>query len=181
MQRQQNPFTFYNHTSYPLNPLTHEINRLFGDRVRLRVCGLCRRGDAVLLVRHEGIGTKGHLWAPPGGGPHFSESMEETLVREFREETHLEVTVGSFLLLNEFIRPPLHAVELFFAVEERGGVLQRGLDPEMADGPQLIGEVAFVPFKTIKQGDPALYHNVFAEIATLNELYTAAGRRFIKR
>ncbi|SDL43984.1 ADP-ribose pyrophosphatase YjhB, NUDIX family [Catalinimonas alkaloidigena] len=161
--------------------LVPEIHRLFGDRVRLRVCGICRRGDDVLLIRHEGIGTKGYLWAPPGGGVHFGEALDQTLIREFQEETHLEITVGPFLFLNEFIRPPLHAIELFFAADERGGTLQRGHDPEMAPHTQLIGEVAFVPFAHIKQDDPALYHNAFGEIEHLDDLYRLGGRAFSSR
>lgn len=136
-----------------------EVVQTFGNRVRLRVCGICTEGDQLLLANHRDVGPLDNFWIPPGGGVHFGESLSAALVREFREETGLEVTVGEFLFVNEFIGPPLHAVELFFRVYATGGKLRRGTDPEV--NRQLITAVSFVPFPEVKRMPAAEAHNLF--------------------
>ena len=66
------------------------------------------------------------------GGLQYGESMQECLKREFEEETGLQVKVKRFLFVNEFLQPPLHAVEFFFEVRITGGNLRTGTDPEAA-------------------------------------------------
>jgi 8-oxo-dGTP diphosphatase len=90
------------------------IIRNFGNRLRLRVCGLCIQDDKVLLVKHKSLGEKGYLWAPPGGGVNYGESVEEALKREFLEETGLEINISRFLFVSEYLDVPLHALELLF-------------------------------------------------------------------
>lgn len=107
------------------------IHTTFGGKVRVRACGILIKEDAVLLLKHEGVGKKGYLWAPPGGGVEFGESIKKTIVREFKEECNLTITVGEFILFNEFIAPPLHAIELFFKVSYVEGDLKIGNDPEL--------------------------------------------------
>ncbi len=121
-----------------------EVVQNFGNRVRLRVCGICLAGEQVLLANHRGIGPLENFWIPPGGGVHFGESAPEALRREFQEETGLEVRVGEFMFVNEFIGPPLHAVELFFRVYPEGGRPGKGTDPEMVG--QIITGVAYMGF-----------------------------------
>ncbi|MGB3618089.1 MAG: NUDIX domain-containing protein, partial [Catalinimonas sp.] len=128
--------------------------------MRLRVGGICVRNDAVLLVRHDGLGPKNTLWAPPGGGVAFGESLPDALRREVREETHLHTTPGDFLFGHEYVRPPLHAVELFFEMRADGEP-RLGHDPEMRADVQIIREVRFVPFAHITAADPDRYHHLF--------------------
>lgn len=116
-----------------------EIARIYGNRVRVRACGLCYDGDALLMVNHRAL-RKTDFWAPPGGGVDVGQSLEETLEREFLEETNLRIKAGRFAFGCEFIDPPLHAVELFFHVTRISGELQKGHDPEL----QIIQEVAFL-------------------------------------
>jgi ADP-ribose pyrophosphatase YjhB (NUDIX family) len=104
---------------------------------------------------------------------HFGEAAPEALRREFREETGLEVTVGDFLFVNEFIGPPLHAVELFFRVHVAGGRLRTGTDPEVAR--QLITGVSYLDFAAIKRLRPAEAHNLFRACASLPELLGMRG------
>jgi 8-oxo-dGTP diphosphatase len=115
----------------------------FGGKVRLRICGVLREGDKILLVKHRGLGPAGFLWNPPGGGAQFGESYAETLKREFLEETHLEVEPGDFILFNEHIDDGIHAMELFFEVKKTGGELQLGHDPELKMENQMLVDIRF--------------------------------------
>lgn len=116
---------------------------------------MCWRAGKLLMVNHRING--GPFWAPPGGGLEYGQTMAETLVREFREETGLEVTPGRFLFGCELIRNPLHGVELFFAVEANGTPVV-GTDPEL---PGIIAEVAFLTPEAILALPEASRHGIF--------------------
>jgi 8-oxo-dGTP diphosphatase len=107
-----------------------DIVSVYGNRIRVRVCGMCWENNQVLLVNHAKVAPV-DFWAPPGGGVEFGSSLEENLKREFVEETGLEIRQGAFLFGCEYINPPLHAVELFFAIHITGGKLKAGTDPEL--------------------------------------------------
>ena len=47
------------------------VDTMYGNRVRVRVCGILIQEDKILLINHKGVGEKGSLWAPPGGGLEF--------------------------------------------------------------------------------------------------------------
>src|SRR5205814_2113551 len=87
---------------------------IFGNKLRVRVCGICIKDQTILLIKHKYLGPKNELWAPPGGGLNFGENARTSLEREFKEETGLNVRVEDFLFIHEFLNPPLHAIELFF-------------------------------------------------------------------
>ena len=132
------------------------VKEVFGDKVRIRACGLCYKEDAILLVKHNIDGQA--LWAPPGGGVEFGESIEGTIIREFREETSLEVKLGNFLFLHEFISKPLHAIEIFYKINSYSGELALGSDPELIDH-NIIVDVGFFNQHRISQlPDSHLHH-----------------------
>ena len=151
-----------------------EIGKIFGNRVRVRACGICWDGNKLLMVKHIGLG-KGDFWAPPGGGVEFGDTLAETLEREFMEETGLEVMVGPFKGVCEFLNRPLHAIELFFDVTVKGGTLLKGKDPELSEDNQIITSVAFMPFESIRQLDKSERHGLFEIFRTENELKAATG------
>ncbi len=138
-----------------------EIESVFGNQLRLRISGICIIDDSILLIKHLSIGEKGTLWAPPGGGLHFGETITETLKREFIEETGLSIDVGELVMVNEYLESPLHAVELFFKVKIIGGELKKGSDPEMSPSNQIISEIRYVPFKELALFDPDTKHSMF--------------------
>ena len=152
-----------------------EVLNQFGNRLRLRVCGLCRQNDRLLMVRHRGLGPTGTFWSPPGGGVEFGENVPDALVREFAEETGLTVAVGELLFVNEFLQPPLHAIELFFAVKPTGGSLWVGADPEMSRDNQLIEDVRFMSFREIKRLPPQEIHALFASCHSLDDVFSWRG------
>ena len=148
----------------------NKIREFYGDRIRVRVCGLCWQDGHLLLVKHGGL-TEGDFWAPPGGGLEFGESVAERLQKEFLEETGLTVSPGRFLFGCEFVQKPLHAIELYFEVAVMGGKLRKGEDPEM----NIIEDVRY-----IKPGDIGLIprqslHGIFGLVGSAEELMTLTG------
>ena len=60
--------------------------------------GVCRKGDRMLVAKRRAEGLLGGLWEFPGGKRKDGESFERALVREFREETGVEVDVREPLM-----------------------------------------------------------------------------------
>lgn len=158
-----------------MNEIKEEVVKVFGNKLRIRVCGICFKDNTILLVRHSGLGKKGVLWAPPGGGINFGETAEQTLVREFKEETGLEVEVKRFLFVHEFLSIPLHAIELFFEVAIRSGTIVPGKDPELAEEKQIIEDVCFFSENDIMKEDPELFHHMLQKFRDPKALRTLTG------
>ena len=152
-----------------------KIIEKFGNKLRVRVCGILVEDGKILLVKHRSIGKGGKLWAPPGGGLQFGESAEGCLQREFEEETGLKIKVEQYLFTHEFLQPPLHAIELFFKVSRISGKLSRGFDPEMDPNEQIITAVSFLSFDQIKNLEPESLHYVLRILDNLNDLFYLEG------
>lgn len=146
---------------------------MYSGKVRVRVCGLLIENQKLLLLKHDGLGMDGFIWSPPGGGIDFSETAEEAIVREFHEETGLQVRVDEFLFVNEFRTEKLHAVELFFKVHRESGELKLGADPELPK--QILTEIAFLSIEQLNSIGPNHLHNIFSEIEELNDLLKLSG------
>lgn len=155
--------------------MEEKIIQKFGNKLRVRACGILIEENSILLARHKSIGENGVLWAPPGGGMLFGESAEETVRREFREETGLEVKIERYLFAHEFLKPPLHAIELFFEVSRQQGNLKTGYDPEMDSDEQIITHVEFLNMVKIKTFDAKSLHYVLRIVGNLNELLSLEG------
>ena len=113
-----------------LNSLRDQIHEVYGNKIRVRACGCLIREGKILLLNHQGLGDAGYFWNVPGGGPEKGESLQQAIEREFMEETGLEVRTEKFLCLQEYINPPLHAIELYFRVAFIKGEVRLGSDPE---------------------------------------------------
>jgi 8-oxo-dGTP diphosphatase len=153
----------------------NELIGLYGSRLRVRVCGICVDNERILMVRHRFVGNENIFWSPPGGGMQFGESVAETLKREFQEETGLTVEAGEMLFVNEFIQPPLHAVELFFQIKTFTGTVITGLDPEFSVQNQIIREVRFMSMEEIKQLPIDHVHSLFQNCDTIDEVLALRG------
>jgi 8-oxo-dGTP diphosphatase len=136
------------------------VQEIYGNRLRVRACGLLVENEKLLMVSHRSL-AKIDFWAPPGGGINFGEPVTGCLFRELREETGLETEAGEFLFACEFIKEPLHAIELFFRITRTGGVLTTGLDPEMKSQDQIIKTVRFLPWDEIQMMDAESLHGIF--------------------
>lgn len=154
-----------------LQTLNAEIKKLYGGSVRVRVGGLCVQQDRILLVNHALYGPEGTFWSPPGGGVQFGESAEMALVREFKEETGLDVEVGELLLVHEHIAAPLHAVELFFRIKSFIGNAEAGADPELSADGQIIREVRFLDWEQIQRYHPGQRHRILNMAASIEGIF----------
>ena len=152
-----------------------EINQTYGNKLRVRVCGFLVKDNCLLMVKHKNLGPENELWIPPGGGLNFSESLEESLEREFIEETGLVIQVRDFLFIHEFISPPLHAIEIFFKVELVEGSIKIGSDPDLAVAHQIINEVRFLSFSKIISKGLKKIHQIFRYCNSVEELLSLKG------
>jgi len=87
----------------------------------------------VLLARAAGTTAIGGRWFLPGGGLEFGEDPPGALVREFEEETGLDVEVGRLLgVLSDTATLPdgsgLHTVRLVYAITSWAGTLRHETD-----------------------------------------------------
>ncbi len=147
-----------------------EIVDIYGLRIRVRVCGLCWKGDKLLMVKHKSLKANG-FWSPPGGGIDFNQSINDTLEREFREETGLLVNPGAFRFGCEFIQNPLHAIELFYHIDESIGVIKTGYDPEI----QLIEDVKYLSPEEIRIIPKDNLHGIFHNHQSKSEIDKLSG------
>jgi len=108
------------------------------------------------------MNESGEFWSPPGGGLQFGETIEDCLKREFLEETHTIISVGKFLEINEFVKPPLHAIELFYEVKILSGEIKIGFDPEME--MQIIKDVKWLSFDEVLNKEEGRFARVLLEI-----------------
>lgn len=116
----------------------------FANHVRVRVNGLLYENGKLLLVKLNSPTRGEPFWTPPGGGVVFGESLEETLKREFIEETGLEIEINSLFYINEFVEKPWHAVEFYFLCTRIAGTSKKGSDPELLETHQIITDIRFI-------------------------------------
>lgn len=76
------------------------------------VCGVLRRGDAVLATRRGPAMRHPGKWEFPGGKVESGESDADALVRELREELGLDVGVGEWIAVSHWGEIELHAYEV---------------------------------------------------------------------
>ena len=127
----------------------------FAGRVRVRCCGLIADGDYLLLVRQKTPTRPDPIWLPPGGGLQLGETSKTAVTREVAEETGITMKPSYLAFVHEFVEPPYHAVELYFAAESFTGTLKTGHDPELSEQEQQILDCAFINPKTLT--DKELY------------------------
>ena len=155
--------------------IKQEINQQYGEKLRVRVSGICIEDGKLLLVHHRGLGETEWLWAPPGGGMEYGEDARTALKREFLEETQCEIEIEKFLFVHEYLDPPLHGIELFFKVNITNGEIAVGKDPEMSDDAQLLTEIGFLEFNKLKEHHSHSLHYVLQKTDHLSDLINLKG------
>ncbi len=124
-------------------------------RQRLAAYALLRHEDDVLLTRISATGAHPGTWTLPGGGVDHGESPASALVREVREETGLDASIGDLLGVHDehFTgtaptgrTEDFHGVHLVFA----GSVVETDVRVVEEDGTTDL--VAWVPVAEVLSG-----------------------------
>ena len=96
---------------------------------RNRACGALIKDDKVLMVYV--VQPTRHFWTLPGGGIENGETPKEACVREFKEETGLDVSVKKFLFRYSSQRPEkISTTDCFLVTTEDLSNLKLGTDPD---------------------------------------------------
>lgn len=114
-------------------------HRSCGDRERL-TCSDCGYilyenpvvGVAAIVFNEEGrillgrrTGSYRGLWCIPCGYVEYDEDVYDATVREFKEETGLDIIIsGIFTVQSNFHNPEAHTVGIWFRAEVAGGELK---------------------------------------------------------
>lgn len=125
----------------------------FGNKVRVRVCGLLIRDEEILLAQVHSPISDSLIWTPPGGALEFGEPIKSCLRREFKEETNLTVEARKLVHVNELVRKPFHALECYFEVKQISGKERIGKDPELSWDRQLLHDLQWIPIADLPEID----------------------------
>src|ERR1700726_2178101 len=107
----------------------------------LITCAIIRRSGEILLLRQrDKDGTI--KWALPGGAAEGKEALLETLSREVREETGLNLVEAGPIAYAAELRPPPALAFVFEVVRWSGDVLPSDPDDD-------ILEAAFMPVEEV--------------------------------
>jgi 8-oxo-dGTP diphosphatase len=114
-----------------------DVKRHYPDHPVIGVGGIIFRGDQILLIKRgkePGLGQ----WSIPGGVVQTGETLKEAVVREIREETHLEVEVLTLAKVLERLfhdsdgRVAYHYVLVDFLCQPKAGELKADSDAQEA-------------------------------------------------
>ncbi|MET8902883.1 NUDIX domain-containing protein [Streptomyces sp. NPDC004538] len=107
-----------------LRPVQSRVMWLLHTKYVVGVTGVVRDDEGrVLLLKHR-MWPPGRQWGLPSGFARKGEDFRETVVREMREETALDVEVGRLVMLNSGLRTRL---EVAYEARLLGGELR--IDP----------------------------------------------------
>lgn len=90
-------------------------------------------GGRVLILRRQNTSHASGEWCLPGGKVDYGETIEESIVKELREETSLTCVSSKFLVYQDSLpmKPGgMHCINLYFECRVEGTVL---LNEESSD------------------------------------------------
>lgn len=118
-------------------------------KIRVRVAGILRQEDSILLIAHKKDGEV--YWLLPGGGVRYGETLTDALKREFMEELNIEIKAFDAVMIFDSISPDgdRHILNICFTVEHTGGEYLLGSDKRLYDynffDMQSLGEIPMYP------------------------------------
>lgn len=120
-------------------------------KIRNRVSGLLIENDALLMVHIQLPYYEKPVWMPPGGGVRYGETLTDCLVREFKEETKVDIEPNMLKYINEVQTEHLHAIEFYFYCRAIRGAPALGSDPEYDNEQQILKDIGFIPLHRIEK------------------------------
>lgn len=95
------------------------------NRFNIRVYGILKNNNRILLV-HEHAGSIEFVKFP-GGGLEFGEGLHEGLIREFAEETGLDIEIEHHIYTTDFFqqsafKPNDQLISVYYAVKAKGEI-----------------------------------------------------------
>ena len=119
---------------------------------RISAGAIVMQDNHVLLVRYDGLGGRSYL-VGPGGGVIGNESIQQTVVREVREETGLEVSPQKVLFVEDLLSRRHRILKIWFLCNLVGGqlidtlgALEEGItDVAWYRRDELLNEVVYPP------------------------------------
>lgn len=110
--------------------------------------GILVKDDALLLVKRKFEPQAGY-WSLPAGFVEYSETVKQTVVREIKEETNLDIRVGNLFNVYSAIHDPqYHVVLILYDVYLLGGELIAGDDALEAAFFPLDGNIPEMAFSS---------------------------------
>lgn len=124
----------------------------FGVCMRPFACDMILKENGKILLIRRGHGPCEGMWAIPGGRIDDSETAEQCLKREAKEETNLDVEILSFVgIYSDPARDPRKTIGAAYVVKRAGGELKAGDDAREARWfpPDKLPELAFDHYKIL--------------------------------
>lgn len=118
-------------------------------KTRVSTYGLVIADERILLTQLADFCYRPRHWTLPGGGMKHGELPEETLAREFREETSLEAKDLELFHVHAFSeneRGPFMGVQIVYRVSAEG-------EPKVLEVGGSTADVAWVPLKELGRLD----------------------------
>ncbi|MDD4699079.1 MAG: 8-oxo-dGTP diphosphatase MutT [Oscillospiraceae bacterium] len=92
---------------------------------------LIRNEGKILICQRGAGGSTAFLWEFPGGKLEPSETLEECLVRECKEELEIEIKVGKVFAEKEYEYPDRRIAFTFFEAELTGGEIKANVHKDV--------------------------------------------------
>lgn len=146
------------------------MNNLSNEHFHIGVYGVLIKDEKILLIKKSRGAYKG-MFDLPGGGIEFGEKIEETLKREFIEETGITICSYSFFSNNEYfcdyineLGEPrkLHHIGIYFNVAASFKVIKSD-----SDGQDSLG-AEFIDIKKLNEIEIAPIAKKIIDIVTKN-------------
>lgn len=131
-------------------------NRENPSRPIVGVGAVIIQNNEVLLIRRAKAPRKGE-WSLPGGGVELGETTETALIREVKEETGLNVTLGDVVDVIDFIDTTpaghhrFHYILIDYLAFPVGGTLKAGSDADEAHFFSFSEAVSMVKWSETKR------------------------------
>jgi mutator protein MutT len=117
----------------------------------VRPTGIFIEDNRILLVKQYVTDRRG--WSMPGGKLEAGETIEQCLVREWKEETGLDVAVKELLYVTDRFSSHNHTVHMTFLLERTGekpgGFEWTHQDQHTSKSSRTLREIRMVPINEI--------------------------------